>query len=63
MYANRFRGAEQCPKILWVLQGIENQHEGQFAFLAGALENVNYIHVGICADFGDHALVVLMDLV
>ena len=63
MNTDSLRRAKQRPEVLRVLQGIENQHKRRFVFLAGVVEDVNHIHVGITAHIRDHALMVLVDFV
>src|SRR5574341_448418 len=63
MHADGFRRAQQCPEVLRVLQGIEDQNKGRFAPPAGAFEDFNELAVRIAADFERYSLMMGVEFI
>ena len=58
MHADPFRCAKQCAEVLRILQRVEDQDQGQFAFFLGIFENLDHVAVWISADFRGNALMI-----
>jgi hypothetical protein len=63
MHANGLGRADERAQVLWILQGVQDEHKQGFAPLPGIIEDIVQAHVGITADFQRHPLMTITEFI